>query len=626
MIRSHRYDCFFKRIILYTAFSFHCTLISFFATAQIDTNAIKHIYDRVLEFDESQLDSIAYYANLIEKESARIGFYKGELLSSRLKGIHAEFSGDYHSATNYYLRCLEISREKKLEAYESSALSDLAYLYMNLKNPAKAKEYYLETAKMALKRGEVSSIVIDLSNLGGIYNKLHQPDSAIYYLEEAMRVSKGFSDAEVDRTTMRNNMGNAFFQKKQWKKALEYFRINYQVNLKAGDKDMLWYDVLNMADVFIELQRFDSAKLFLDESYRIACELHSDRKEADVHQVLAKYFFRVNNYKVAYEELEKWNMIDTMLVNSETRNTILEMEEKFHARQRAQENRLLTTELEAGKLRARNMMIAFAGVGLLAVVTAVFSYLIRTKNKKLEANNKLIQEQNSRLAELNSEKNSLISVVSHDLNTPFSSIKMWVQLMESEKNGKSDNQVKAMDRIKSSVENGLTLIRNILDVERAETNSQVIRLEKTNIPELVEEVISDYKPAAENKEIAIHFDHPNRIPELLTDKILLSRVCSNLLSNALKFTHRGKRIFVSLKKETDGLQIIFRDEGQGIPPSELKNLFSKYSKVSTSSTEGETSTGLGLSIVKRILTELNGTISCISEPGVGSTFTVTLPA
>lgn len=625
MIKSYRYRCFLKRIAAYTALSLFYSFLHFSVTAQVDTQSIKNIYDRVLEFDESKLDSIAYYASLIEKESTKLGFYKGELLSARLKGIHAEYSGDYHIATNYYLRCLEISREKKLEAYESSALSDLAYLYMNLKNLSKAKEYYLETAKMALKRGEVSSIVTDLSNLGGIYNKLHEPDSAIYYLEEAMRVSRGFSDAEVERTTMRNNMGNAFFQKKQWKKALEYFRINYNSNLKSGDKNMLWYDVLNMADVFIELQKFDSAKLFLDQSYQIAHDLQSDRKKADVHQVRAKYYFRMNNYKVAYEELEKWNMIDTMLVNSETRGTILEMEEKFHARQRAQENKLLTTELEAGKLRARNMTIAFAGVGLLAIVTAVFSYLIRTKNKKLEGKNKLIQEQNWRLAELNSEKNSLISVVSHDLNTPFSSIKMWVQLMEAEKNGMSDNQVKAMDRIKSSVDNGLTLIRNILDVERAETNNQVIRLEKTNIPELVEEVISDYKPAAENKEIVIHFDKPGKVPELLTDRILLSRVCSNLLSNALKFTHRGKRIFVSLKENNDGLQIIIKDEGQGIPAAEIKNLFSKYSKISTSSTEGETSTGLGLSIVKRILTELNGTIECISEPGVGSTFTVTLP-
>lgn len=625
MIRSYRYNCCLKRIILYTTLCFFSIFFRLYTIAQVDTQYLKNIYDRVLEFDESQLDSISYYATQIETESAKLGFYKGELLSARLRGIYAEFSGDYQAATNYYLRCLEISREKKLEAYESSALSDLAYLYMNLKNLVKAKEYYLETAKMALKRGEVGSIVTDLANLGGIYNKLRQPDSALYYLEEALRFSKGFSDAEVDQTTIRNNIGNALFQMKQWRKALDYFRINYKVNLKAADRGMLWYDVLNLADVYIELQRFDSAKIFLDQSFQIARELNSDRKEADVHQLFAKYYFRINNYKLAYEELEKWNTIDTMLVNSDTRNTILEMEEKFHARQRAQENRLLTTELEAGKLRARNMTIAFAGVGLLAIVTAVFSYLIRAKNKKLEGKNKLIQEQNSRLAELNSEKNSLISVVSHDLNTPFSSIKMWVQLMEAERNEMSGNQVKAVDRIKSSVESGLSLIRNILDVERAETNSQVIRLEKTNIPELVEEVISDYTPAAENKEIVIHFDKPGKVPELLTDRILLSRVCSNLLSNALKFTRRGKAIFVSLKENSDGLQIIFRDEGQGIPAAEIKNLFSKYSKISTSSTEGETSTGLGLSIVKRILTELNGTIDCVSEPGVGSTFTVTLP-
>ncbi len=592
--------------------------------AQSDTQAIKNLYDYVLELDESKLDSINIYAKQIEDRSLSVGFYKGELLSARLKGIHAQYNGDFQSAINYYLRCLEISREKKLEAYEASALSDLAYLYISLKNPEKAKEYYLETAKMAMKRGEINGIVTDLSNLGGIYNKLGQPDSAIYFLDEAMRVSAGFT-SEIDMSSLRNNIGNAWFQKKEWRKALEYFRINYLQNSLANDKDLLWYDVLNMGDVFIEIQQFDSAKIFLDKSMVIADELHSKSKKADVYQLFAKYYQRRNNYKAAYESLQKWNQIDTSLVNEETRTTILEMEEKFHSRQREQENKLLVTRIEAGRLRARNMTIAILGIGALALVSAIFFYLIRKKNRKLEDKNLLIQEQNSRLAELNSEKNSLISVVSHDLNTPFSSIKMWIQLMESDRKDMPEGQQKAVDRIKSSVDSGLTLIRNILDVERAETNGQVISLVKTQIPRLVQEVIADHEPAAGQKEITIHYETIGKPLAILTDENLLKRVCSNLLSNALKFTPRGKGIYIAVMEDPEEIRIIFRDEGQGIPADEMKSLFSKYGRISTVSTEGERSTGLGLSIVKRILTELNGKIDCVSKPGTGSTFTVSLP-
>jgi signal transduction histidine kinase len=110
----------------------------------------------------------------------------------------------------------------------------------------------------------------------------------------------------------------------------------------------------------------------------------------------------------------------------------------------------------------------------------------------------------------------------------------------------------------------------------------------------------------------------------VSDKQLVSRICENLFSNAIKYSLPGRNVWISLSGTHDAVNIKVKDEGVGIPQEELPNLFSKYSKISTTPTAGESSTGLGLSIVKRIVEELNGSVFCESEPGKGSLFTVVL--
>jgi signal transduction histidine kinase len=132
------------------------------------------------------------------------------------------------------------------------------------------------------------------------------------------------------------------------------------------------------------------------------------------------------------------------------------------------------------------------------------------------------------------------------------------------------------------------------------------------------------RPGAEKKNIRLHYEKPNKEVYLLSDKQMVHRICENLLSNAIKFSPTGKNVWVSVSEDGDAVQIKVKDEGIGISAEDLPHLFSRYSELSSKPTEGEASTGLGLSIVKRIVEELNGRILCESEPGKGSLFTVIL--
>lgn len=597
--------------------------LSFLSFSQADTILLKRIYDRVLDFDESKLDSILHYAKFIEKESDRLKFDKGILLSSRLRGIHAEYGGEYDSAIKYYLFSLDESRRLKLQEYETSALSDLAILYSTTRNPEKAKEYYYQAAQIALRRGEVSSIVTHLSNLGAVYNQMKLADSALFFLNEALRWAKLYEN-ELDLSSLYNNVGNAWFHKNEWAKALTFFQKNYQADLVNNDRNMLWYDVLNISDAFIEMNRYDSARKYLQISMDIARELSSRSKEADVYQLYSKYYSRKGEFRAAFENLQNWHKIDTSLLNSEKQKTVAELQERFNAKQREQENKLLASEVGRQKLQTRNITIAAAGATLLALGIGFFLILIRRKNQKLEERNELIHKQNQKLSELNVEKNSLISVVSHDLTSPFVSIKMWNQILGSSGNSLNEDQKKAISRIQSSAESGEQLIRNILDIEKAETNLRQLNLENFDLRIYLEEVIGNYKLVAKEKRINVHYAYDDKQIFMLSDKHLVGRICENLLSNAIKFTVPGKNVYVSLSQEKDAVRIQFKDEGVGIEKDELKSLFSKYNRLSSKPTAGEASTGLGLSIVKRIVNELNGKISCESELGIGTLFTVVL--
>ncbi len=598
----------------------HTYLVPF---PQVDTNLLKKIYDRAINLNETKADSILYYADYIDAQSKTLHFGNGDILSIRLRGISAELKGDFEEAARYYLRSLGLARSLKSQIYISSALTDLGILYVNTNNPLKAKEFYLEAAKLPMEGKDVSEIERNYSNLGAIYNKLHEPDSALHYLKKADDIARPYSN-QLDLSSLYNNIGNAYFAKKEWDKSLNFFRKNYEANLMDGNQEMLWYDCLNMADVYIEKGLFDSARKYLGLTEQITRQMNSKSKEVDVADLYAKFYARKGDYRKAYGYFERWRALDTARVNEETQDLITELQVRFNVKQKIQENKLLALELDRQRLRSRNITLFAFGLGMVALAVAVFFFLIRRSNKKLKEQNDLIQKQNDKLAELNAEKNSLISIVSHDLHGPITSIRMWNQILQTDASNFNEEQKKALARIDSSAEHGERLIRNILDVEKAETNRHKLSLEHFDLKIFMEDVINAHQPMAQSKSINLKYDAEEKSVYILSDRHLVNRICENLLSNAIKFTPSGKSVWIAVSDARDAVHIRVRDEGVGIPKSELPALFSRYSNISSRPTAGESSTGLGLSIVKRLVEELNGFIQCESEPGHGTLFTVVL--
>ncbi|HZE83462.1 MAG TPA: tetratricopeptide repeat-containing sensor histidine kinase, partial [Puia sp.] len=448
------------------------------------------------------------------------------------------------------------------------------------------------------------------------------------FLREGLRIGKPLEDkGKEDLSSLLNNLGNTYYYRKDYEQALVYFRNNYNHHLAHHDltgKADLWVDALNMADCYSEKGEFDSAARYGDLSLDLATQLGSKSKQSDSYQILSKLYQHKKEYKKAFDYQRRWYELDTALVNEGTYKSIAELEEKYEAKQRENDKLRLQAEITQQKLHNRIMMIMAGSLLLIAIMAAMAFMVKRRVNRKLQATNDLVMRQNERLSELNYEKNSLISIVSHDLSTPFASIGMWNQILQTDQDNLTIEQKKALSRIEQATGYGEKLIRHILDVEKAQTNQHMVKLENLDLRIFTETIIEEFQPAATKKNIQLHLDCSSKSLYFLSDKQLLSRMLENLLSNAIKYTSTGKNVWMSVSEEKDAISIRVRDEGVGIERDELPHLFAKYSKISSQPTNGEPSTGLGLAIVKRIVEELNGQISCESSLGKGSVFTVVL--
>ena len=166
------------------------------------------------------------------------------------------------------------------------------------------------------------------------------------------------------------------------------------------------------------------------------------------------------------------------------------------------------------------------------------------------------------------------------------------------------------------------MIDRMLDMKAVEYQALILQPEVINLNELLAEVVANYKEKAQQKLIKIYLPTTETTYKALLDKNYTLQIIENLLSNALKFSPPKKNIFIELSNHQNKVKITIKDEGPGISTEDQQKLFGKFQRLSARPTGGETSVGLGLSIVKKFAEAMNGKIWCESTLGQGASFIV----
>jgi len=228
--------------------------------------------------------------------------------------------------------------------------------------------------------------------------------------------------------------------------------------------------------------------------------------------------------------------------------------------------------------------------------------------------------------ELENMKTDFVSMAAHELRTPLTAVRGYLEMVQykQEHNDTQDVDTYVRQALKNVSDLG-GLINNLLDVTRIERGTFMLTMEKVDIAASIARLVEDQRFAAEDKQLTLTRHGAERGCYVVGDPIALREVVNNLLSNAIKYTQPNGKVDISLAQKGESYSIEIKDTGIGIPAAGLKHLFTKFYRVHGGLDSGSTGTGLGLYIAKSIAERHQGSIKVVSEEGVGSTFTVTLP-
>lgn len=543
----------------------------------------------------------------------------------------------------YYVEALKIftaTNDQSGIAYVKQSLGDL---YQLQRDYTKAEQSLTEALTIRLKLKKPRDIASAYAQLGSLYlNKNDIEKSNFYFLKSDSGYHKINDAINLARTKILL-AGNYLLQgkiaqaKMLGEKGFEY--ITKAANIRRLPEAHLLMGKIYLAEKkYLQArQQFDDALVLSKASQQSSYQLESYYLLAQVAKLLAnrqEEISNMNNYLVLKDSIE-----DLDLARKVER---LQFELQIETKDR--ENELLKlqqakTEAVLGYQKLVNILgaVVILFLSVMAIITWLVSKRRKQNNFKLELHNNAIvkkqreiDEQNEELSarnqsliELNHEKDTLMSIVAHDLKSPLGRISGLVQLLEVD-GQLNDNQHQYIRKIKEATKAGSSLIRDLLDVHEMEESGNMPLMDQFDLASLFREGISLQQENARAKMISVEQSLPPSL-YIVSDWVYIHRILENLLSNAIKFSSYGSTIQVSLRIENSVAIFSVKDQGPGFTEVDQVNLYKKFKRLSAKPTASESSNGLGLAIVKILVERLAGTIQLNTAPHKGSEFIVSIP-
>ena len=263
-------------------------------------------------------------------------------------------------------------------------------------------------------------------------------------------------------------------------------------------------------------------------------------------------------------------------------------------------------------------------IAFFSIMLAVTIVLVRWALKKWVIDP--ADETNARLEEDNAAKTDFLTLVSHELKTPLSSIIAFADIWQSSEKERPPDEQYLVEEVRDNSKVLLGMVNNIIDMARVESGKYKTSAEEVDIVDIMNAVKATADPLAIKKGISLWFEAMPGIPIVLTDWEAVRKILTNLVGNALKFTDAGGSVTVSAKTDDSGtLTVEVSDTGCGIAQEDLALIFDRFGQASSTHPEGEQGSGLGLSLSRQLAAMIGATLEVTSQPGEGSTFSLRFP-
>ncbi len=546
--------------------------------------------------------------------------------------------GDFDKAIKYQFDALEIQERlgKKLNMIYSS--NNLGLIYSGQEMYEEALSYFLQSYELQKELGLKDNLAYSLNNIGVIYQHLDNNEKSMEYFQQALELEEKYEN-NVGISALLYNMAKNDIYDGDLDNALDKVERSLSLREDFGDPYKIVESRLRLISILLDQHNYQRVEEELKLAEKMINEHGFIQTKIFLLELNYRYFEQQNQYQQALAKFKRLATLRDSLFTEEKAAQINEMRTKYDVNKKERENEILKINnqiqaLKIEKIEARQILYWFLIIiGFLSLFIIYLHYhLKKVANKQLRSKNHLIEKQKQelnqayeQLQEIDKSKDKFISTMAHDIKNPLvAQISGYRILLSKLENTKDEDTLFITKEMQKNTIHLLSLLDNLLQWSRLQNNRIHYNPSVLDLSDIATRSKDLYKMKADMKGIKIHCS-VNEGSLVVGDKEMIISILNNLLTNAIKFSHQESRVEIYTEETDDYLELKVRDHGVGISKEKMEQLFCLDKNISTTGTNNEKGTGLGLILARDFAEKNHGELMIESETGKGTTVIVTLP-
>lgn len=564
-------------------------------------------------------DSALYFGQQAYELSKKFNYESGIIKSLNFQGVAYRNKSDYSNAFKYFVKALKAAEDaQNLEQIGYSNIN-IGNIYIYQTNYEGALEYFEKALIPAQELNDQNMLAYVYLNLGRTYSRMDEYSRAEDNYLKTRDIRRKLNDQE-GLVTIAVDLAELTMRKGDLDRSLEYFHESINAINQIKNKGALAFSLYNIAVIHRQKGNLDSAEFYSKKSLEVAKANNLKNDIRKIHENLSIIAEGRGDFKKAlhYFKLNQEN--EDSIFNEQTTRTIESLKSQYEAEKKEAETMFLREIVE----RQQTIIILAAAASILLLIIAIIIYMRAVERRRL---NQQISAQARKLEELDFAKSRFFANISHDLRSPLSLILgNYEQIKQDGESYLTSDSKQNLEVANKNAQRLLFLTDEINELTKLEEGKIKLDLKDVPVNSYLSTLVALFKSSAEFKSVDLSFE--STIPEhvaISIDPNQFEKIIFNLITNALKHTHKGDSVRVKVETQSNDLIISITDSGEGIPESSLPYLFDRYYQSPKNNYHVYEGLGIGLSLVKELVDVHGGNIQVKSKEGEGSTFILSMP-
>ena len=625
-----------KKNYLLLTLLFLSTFLSAFSNTDIDSlfkliiNAEDSLKAEILneiswELRNSKPEKSIDYGLEAIKFAERFNDYENLIQAHSYIGVAYRVLGNYSESIDYYYKGLQLAKkygEKEQEGYAYINIGNLhiyqGYYYNALEN--------LNYARIIAENLQHKRMLAYVHlNIGRAQMLRDDHIDALENFNRALELRIEINQISGQAVCYKY-IGNIHFELGDNSLALENYRKSLKVVDEDSDKDLYANIYSDISKIYLEMKNYGLAEMNGFKSLRVAQDIGAKLIIRDNYKILSDIKLETGDYKAASKYLDYIINYNDTLFSQQLSEKIFNLEYQFEKQRKQAEIDLLNKDKRIQELelhRARTYIIAL--LIILVLIVGMFIFVLVTLKNGREKN-QLLEQQKEELDNINKTKDTMFLIIGHDLRGPIGNLKSLIELiLEEEDIATNKSLLETFSIFMKSVQSISDLLENLLLWAKSQRGEISFLPENISINNVINKNLQLFRTIADYKGIKFSVDMEDNF-DVFADKNMLLTIARNLISNAIKFTSKGGSISISVERDVQFYRITIKDTGIGFDEKTANKIFDKSSFYTTSGTNNEAGSGLGLLLTKEFVEINGGRIWAESVLYKGATFYFTIPA